>query len=173
MSEVWKHGVPLSVLTGLMAGLILLPAVVAAEGPAVAEGPVASAEQGAASEEPATAADQEQPGEGRWSYLRPRFDASALRVHVDRQTGDLAVPPAKARLESALPAAFSSSHEGLEAVELPNGYTYVDARGRLFSAVSATLGKDGEVEVRHGLPAVPEGEPEAAESASADDGDRP
>ncbi len=167
MSEVWKHGVPLSVFTGLMAALILMPAVVAADEP------VAPAEQGAASEEPATADDQEKPGEGRWSYLRPRFDASALRVHIDRQTGALAVPPAKAGFESALPAAFSSSHEGLEAVELPNGYTYVDARGRLFSAVSATVGKDGEVEVRHGLPAVPEGEPEATESASADDEDRP
>lgn len=166
MSEIWKHGVVLPVFSGLLAALILTPAVVADE-------PAVPAEQGAASEEPATAAGDEEAGAGRWSYLRPLFDADALRVHVDRQTGELTVPPAKARSELSLPAAFGSSHEGLKAVKLPNGYTYVDTRGRLFSAVSATVGKDGEVEVGHGLPAVPVSDPEATECATTDDEDQP
>ena len=145
-------------LWGLALTLVLTAGVaIAGQGAAPAEGEATAAADPAA-ETVASPSDPAREAEpGRWSYMRPRFAASGLRVHIDPQTGTPVTPPDKALRRAAdLPAAFGRSHQGLEAVTLPNGYRYVDARGRLMSALAATVGEDGEVRVGHAPPAPAE-----------------
>ncbi len=87
-----------------------------------------------------------------------------LRAHVDPQTGVLTVPPPKLRrqLSSRVLDLVSTSHEGLEVVELPNGLSYVDLKGRFQSLTMATVGDDGKIRIHHGRP-----ESEAAKAATA------
>ena len=112
---------------------------------------------------------REAPADRRWSYLRPRFAGGGLKVHIDPQTGSPVEPPEKARRETALPVAFSHSHEGLKVVTLPNGYRYVETRGRLMNALAATVGEDGEVKLGHAPPTP--GETEGGEAATAEAGE--
>ncbi len=81
-----------------------------------------------------------------------------LQAHIDPETGVLMVPPLKVRrqLSARMLDLVSTSHHGLEVVELPNGLTYVDVMGRFQSLTTATVGEDGEVRIHHGLPAPPE-----------------
>jgi hypothetical protein len=81
-----------------------------------------------------------------------------MRVYVDPETGEFTVPPKEARAaEAPAPeAAFSTSHEGLVVIPspVPGGGVMVDLKGRFRSPLTATLGADGKVEMRH-RPCVP------------------
>ncbi len=68
-------------------------------------------------------------------------------IHVDPQTGARTGAPADARAATAADPAFSTSHDGLVERPAPGGGVTVDLQGRFRSAVIATVGADGKVDV--------------------------
>ena len=81
-------------------------------------------------------------------------ESEALRVYVDPDTGDFTAPPEQevaAASNLALPAASSTSHQGLEEKPspVPGGGTMVDLEGRFRSPLTATIDSNGKTKIEH------------------------
>ena len=74
--------------------------------------------------------------------------SSGLRVYIDPLTGEFGVPP---QLEAPYAHAYSTSQEGLVETPspVPGGGVMVDLQGRFLSPLTATVGADGKIKMRH------------------------
>ena len=157
---------------GLVALLVTNGFAVVADEPSTARPEPASATAESAEEASAETPAQEQPVNRRLDGLRL---GGGLQAYIDPQTGVLVVPPVKVRrqLSSRTLDLISTSHDGLEVIEMPNGYSYVDLQNRFFSATTATIEEDGEVRIYHGLPALSTSVAADAETAASSEGGQP
>lgn len=84
-------------------------------------------------------------------------ESEAQRVYIDPETGEFTTPPerevATAR-KQALPAASSTSHQGLEEKPSPveGGGTMVDLEGRFRTPLTATTDNNGKIKIEHQAP---------------------
>ena len=79
-------------------------------------------------------------------------ESGALKVYIDPETGEFTTPPAKGAptaRTTAPPAAFSTSHEGLEERPAPGGGTMVDLKGRFRTPLTATIDGNGKTKIEH------------------------
>ena len=81
-------------------------------------------------------------------------DSEAQRVYIDPETGEFTNPPeqeAGTARKRALPAASSTSHQGLEEKPSPveGGGTMVDLKGRFRSPLTATTDNNGKIKIQH------------------------
>ena len=81
-------------------------------------------------------------------------ESEALRVYIDPETGEFTNPPeqeAGTARKQALPAASSTSHQGLEEKPSPveGGGTMVDLKGRFRSPLTATIDGNGKTKIGH------------------------
>ncbi len=159
-------------LIGVAALLGAIGFAVCAEEPATADHP--SVSPAADNAEPATAPVPEKATADSLR-LASQGLGGGLRAYIDPQTGTLVVPPPKARqqLPSSTLELFNTSHEGLEIVTSPSGYTHVDLRGRFQDATMATIGEDGKVRIHHGLPKPPVPEGAQADTAQSAEKEQP
>ena len=82
-----------------------------------------------------------------------RQGSPGLRVYIDPLTGEFAVPPpgSDAQASTTSQGAYSTSHEGLVETPspVPGGGVMVDLQGRFRSPLTATVGADGKIKMRH------------------------
>ena len=81
-------------------------------------------------------------------------ESEAQRVYIDPETGEFTNPPeqeAATASKQALPAASSTSHQGLEEKPSPveGGGTMVDLKGRFRSPLTATTDSNGKIKIEH------------------------
>ena len=99
---------------------------------------------------PNTAVAQEQNKKN----LTSPAESQALRVYIDPETGEFIAPPEQevaAARNLALPAASSTSHQGLEEKPspVPGGGTMVDLKGHFRSPLTATIDSNGKTKIEH------------------------
>lgn len=157
-----------------MRHLLLLAALLAAAGAAAGlflandVGSTAAREELDSPTAPVTPAEPRLPEAAPQSPSAAPASASALRVFVDPETGELVTPSAEEMARRAGPLGVSTA-AGLPVGEVefrshPNGMHSAKLNGRFMSALVATPQADGSVEVSHALAPV-ETEAEAEEDA--------
>jgi hypothetical protein len=94
---------------------------------------------------------EQKPNEKNLTAIR---NGKEIRVYIDPETGEFITPEeAEVLPEKRLtpPAAYSTSHEGLEErpSPAPGGGTMVDLKGRFQSPLTATIDSSGEIKIEH------------------------
>jgi hypothetical protein len=100
-----------------------------------------------------TATDESNPENIETEPTSPPAGSSGMKVYIDPETGEfLDSPPEKlpSEMPEAAEEAISTSHEGLEIIEVdkPGGGVMMDLKGRFRHYQKATKNADGNITIR-------------------------
>jgi len=140
----------------------LLPGAVASSEPALPPTPAVNAHPASDSaSNPDTAVSAEpQNMPARSGQMNPPAGSSGLRAYIDPWTGEVTSQPAPGTDLRPMPrGTVSTTGPGLREVVLPDGSIMVDLQGQFRSTVTATVGADGEMTIKHQPPATVDNTP--------------